>query len=122
MRISLSTVRDRLLNDLGYKCFHSKWFPHLLTADQRKTKVSLAKDMIIILENQKRYHFPNNYTGDESWLLYVITQFSRWVISTENFIEKVAKTTIQKELMEKVIETLISFQKVLNSIIHILLI
>lgn len=97
--ISPTTVVDRLTNELGYKNFHTKWVPHLLNNSQKKQRVDMAKEMLIILENDQRQNFVNIITGDESWFMYVYTQNSQWVISKDDLIEKVAKTNMQKKLM-----------------------
>lgn len=40
--------------------------------------------MLIILRNEKRTHFSNVITGDESWFLYEYCQSSQYVLSKDD--------------------------------------
>lgn len=95
--ISPNTVIDRLVNYLEYKNFHTRWVPHHLSMDQKRNRVECAKSMLAILQNEKRTHFSNIITGDESWFLFEYCQSSQWVISKEDLIEKTRKTNMEKK-------------------------
>ena len=99
LNISPTTVVYRLSNILHYKCLHTMWVPHHLSAIQKKNRTDIAKSMLPLLVNEKRTHFANIYTGDESWFLFEYTQNTQWVISKENLIEKVRKTNFEKKIM-----------------------
>lgn len=75
--ISPNTVIDRLVNHLEYKNFHTRWVPHQLNIEQKKNRVECAKSMLKILRNEKRTHFNNVITGDESWFLFEYFQSSQ---------------------------------------------
>lgn len=99
LNISPTTVIDRLVNILHYKCLHTRWVPHHLSVVQKQNRVNLAKQILPILQNEKRTHYANIYTGDESWFLFEYTQNTQWVLSKENLVEKIPKTNMQKKIM-----------------------
>lgn len=97
--ISPNTVIDRLVNYLEYRNYHTRWVPHHLSIDQKQIRVECAKSMLTILRNEKRTHFSNVITGDESWFLFEYCQSSQWVLSKEDLIEKTRKTNMEKKIM-----------------------
>lgn len=95
--ISPNTVINRLTDDLGYKCYNTRWVPHYLNLDQKRKRVVSAKAMLETLEQQQNFGFHDVITGDESWFLYDYTQGSQWVLSKENVLTRLEKTNMQKK-------------------------
>ena len=59
----------------------------------------MAKEMLQILNMEKRTHFMHVITGDESWFLYEYTQSSQWILSKDELLNRVEKTNMQKKML-----------------------
>jgi [histone H3]-lysine36 N-dimethyltransferase SETMAR len=62
-----STIADRL-NSLGYRRVLARWIPHVLTAANKATRVSICQSLL--LRPRRAQFLANVVTGDESWLRY----------------------------------------------------
>jgi histone-lysine N-methyltransferase SETMAR len=77
--VSPATVGNRLRCDLGMRCCHLRWVPHMLTSPQKAKRAELARSMLAELSTQEPHNFAFVYTGDESWMLYVYPHKTQWI-------------------------------------------
>ena len=64
--VSWSSVQCILTQDLGMRCVAAKFVLHLLTEDQRKSRLTVCQDLKRELENDP-YFLSRVITGDKSW-------------------------------------------------------
>lgn len=55
--------------------------------------------MLTILKNEKRTHFSDVITGDESWFFFEYCRSSQWVFFKDDLIAKTQKTKMEKKIM-----------------------
>lgn len=55
--------------------------------------------MLTILKNEKRTHFSDVITGDESWFFFEYCRSSQWVFFKDDLIAKTQKTNMEKKIM-----------------------
>jgi hypothetical protein len=91
LRISLSTVHDRLVNVLGFLLRHAGWIPHLLTQEITAQRATSSMVMLRILQNLKPMTFPGVSTGEESWFFLEYSQNRVWRLGNENAPAKVSQ-------------------------------
>jgi hypothetical protein len=65
--VSSPTVMNHLSQDLGMKCYHSRWIPHVLDDSQKAEKVHCIRLMLESLDVHIRMNDEYLITGDESW-------------------------------------------------------
>ena len=68
--ISLSTVHLILKKHLKVRKISARWVPHLLTDEQKRQRVKVAKKLLQIFPKYDKKHFANVVTGDETWVHY----------------------------------------------------
>ena len=68
--ISLSTVHLILKKHLKVRKIFAKWVPHLLTDEQNRQRVKVAKEMLQMFQVCDKKQFANVVTGDENWVYY----------------------------------------------------
>jgi hypothetical protein len=73
-----TTVARILHNTLGFSRYQANWVPHLLSDEQKKTRVSISKKMLQILSADEKNNFSHILTGDESWFFYEYPFTSYW--------------------------------------------
>lgn len=99
LKISQSTVMKHLNNSLKFKFKKTKWIPHLLSSENRQQRINLSKQIIEILENNKRDNFYNIITGDQSWFYYRYDPKGRWLFHDEDAYEAPVTTIDRKKIM-----------------------
>ncbi len=57
--------------------------------------------MLTILKNEKRTHFSDVITGDESWFFFEYCRSSQWVFFKDDLIAKTQKTKMEKKITRK---------------------
>ena len=67
--ISLSTVHLILKKHLKVRKISARWVPHLLTDEQKRQRVKVAKKLLQFPKYDKK-QFANVVTGDETWVHY----------------------------------------------------
>ena len=68
--ISLSTVHLILKKHLKVRRIAARWVPHLLTDEQKRQRVKVAKKLLQIFPKYDKKQFANVVTGDETWVNY----------------------------------------------------
>ena len=68
--LSLSTVHHILKKHLKVRKIFARWVPHLLTDEQNRQQVKVAKKMLQIFKTCDKKQFTNVVTGDENWVYY----------------------------------------------------
>ena len=66
--ISLGAAHTILKRDLKMRKICARWIPHLLTDEQKKTRVQCAKKLLKKFPNYNARSFANVVTGDETWV------------------------------------------------------
>jgi hypothetical protein len=66
-RIAKASCLRILQDDLGLKKFDLRWVPPALDASQKGERVTLSHELLAVLGRDRRNHFRNVMTGDESW-------------------------------------------------------
>jgi hypothetical protein len=78
--ISVLTVKDLLIRELGLRKFTRRWVSHSLSAAQKREWVTQSRLMLDLLRQHQAADFKAIATKDESWLCYVYpsrTMFAR---------------------------------------------
>jgi histone-lysine N-methyltransferase SETMAR len=99
LNVSPSTVCDRLTNDLGMKCCHLRWVPHLLSSEQKAKRAEMARSMLNDLREHARTDFLSLFTGDESWMLYAYPYETQWILDGETPEGIACPTQFQRKIM-----------------------
>ena len=68
--ISLSTVHLILKKPLKVRKISARWVPHLLTDEQKRQRVKVAKKLLQMFPKNDKKQFANVVTGDETWVHY----------------------------------------------------
>ena len=68
--ISLSTVHLSLKEHLKVRKISTRWVPHLLTDEQKRQRVKVAKKLLQVYPKYDKKQFANVVTGDETWVYY----------------------------------------------------
>ena len=68
--ISLSTVHLILRKHLKVRKISARWVPHLLTDEQKRQRVKVAKKLLQMFPKYDKKQFANVFTGDETWVHY----------------------------------------------------
>ena len=68
--ISLSTVHLILKKHLKYRKISARWVLHLLTDEQKRQRVKVAKKLFQMFPKYDKKQFANVVTGDETWVHY----------------------------------------------------
>ena len=68
--ISLSTVHLILKKHLKVRKIFVRWVPHLLTDEQNRQRVKVAKKLLQMFQICDKKQFAKVVTGDENWVYY----------------------------------------------------
>ena len=68
--ISLSTVHLILKKHLKVRKISARWVPHLLTDQQKRQRVKVAKKLLQMFPKYDKKQFANVVTCDETWVHY----------------------------------------------------
>ena len=68
--ISLSKVHLILKKHLKVRKIPARWVPHLLTDEQKRQRVKVAKMLLQMFPKYDKKQFANVVTGDETWVHY----------------------------------------------------
>jgi hypothetical protein len=74
--VARETIKLALTKYLNYKKIYFRWIPHALSEDQKKSRVDLAKSMLLILRKDEPKGFQHILTGDKTWLPFFLSQES----------------------------------------------
>ena len=66
--MSLSTVHFILKKDLKVRNIFARWVPHLLTDEQNRQRVLVAKKLLKMFQTYDKKQFANFVPGDENWV------------------------------------------------------
>ena len=69
--ISLSKVHLILKKHLKVRKISARWVPHLLTDEQKRQRVKVAKKLLQMFPKYDKKQFANVVTGDETWVHYL---------------------------------------------------
>lgn len=68
--LSLARVHGILKKHLQLRKINARWIPHLLTDEQKRTRVANAKKLLKMYPKYNKKAFDNFVTGDETWVYY----------------------------------------------------
>ena len=68
--ISLSTVHLILKKHLKVRKISARWVPHLLTDEQKRQRVKVAKKLLQMFPKYDKKQFANDRHSDETWVHY----------------------------------------------------
>jgi hypothetical protein len=68
--ISLPTILNHPHENLGMKCYHLRWIPHLLDDSQKAERVRCPHIMLEALDIHAQTNYRYLMTVDESWMMY----------------------------------------------------
>ena len=68
--LSMGAVHFILRKKLGLKKICARWIPHLLSKEQKVTRVKTAKSLLKIYDNCNERRLADIVTGDETWVYY----------------------------------------------------
>ena len=68
--ISILTVHLILKKHLKVRKISARWMPHLLTGEQNRQEVKVAKKLLQMFPKYDKKHFAYLITGDETWVHY----------------------------------------------------
>jgi hypothetical protein len=65
--VSLSTAKEVLSRELGFRKYARRWVPYLLEEAQKKCPRASAIELLELLPGGEASDFDGTTTGDESW-------------------------------------------------------
>ena len=69
--ISVSTFHLILKKHLKVRKIFARWVPHLLTDEQNRQRVKVAKKVLQMFQTCDKKQFANVVSGDENWVHYL---------------------------------------------------
>jgi histone-lysine N-methyltransferase SETMAR len=90
-RIAKASCLRILHDDLRMKKFKLRWVPHTLDANQKDKRMTLSHELLAVLESDRRNHFRNVITGNESWFFLYYSHESIWVQSRDEVPERITQ-------------------------------
>ena len=66
--VSIGTVHKVLHEELGLRKISARWVPHVLTPEQKKNRVSCARQLLDMFEPNGPKRVSDVVTGDETWI------------------------------------------------------
>jgi hypothetical protein len=96
LRISGATVLNYLYLSIGFKSFHLRWVPPLLTVDLRQKRKDDARAMLPRLHAASRDGWHHFVTADESWFFFDTSPRRMWTLSRDDVATKPRKQTQSK--------------------------
>ena len=69
-KVGISTVHLILKKHLKVRKISARWVPHLLTDEQKRQRVKVAKKLLRMFPKYDKKQFANVVTGDEIWVHY----------------------------------------------------
>ena len=83
-----STVHLILKKHLKVRKISARWVPHLLTDEQKRQRVKVAKKLLQMFPKSDKKQFANVVTGDETWVHYLNPSeriaIRSWPLNTAN--------------------------------------
>jgi hypothetical protein len=73
---------------IGFKSFHLRWVPHLLTDDLRQTRKEHASAMLPFLYAAQCDGWHHLVTADESWFFFNTSPCRMWTLSRDDVATK----------------------------------
>ena len=70
MDVSIGTVHKVLHEELGLRKISARWVPHVLTPEQKKNRVSCARQLLDMFEPNGPKRVSDVVTGDETWIYF----------------------------------------------------
>lgn len=68
--VSIGTVYKVLHEELGLRKISARWVPHVLTPEQKKNRVSCARQLLDLFEPNGPKRITDVVTGDETWIYF----------------------------------------------------
>jgi hypothetical protein len=91
VRTSPSTVKEILRRELGLKKLSRRWFPHLLSDDQKKLLVDASRKLLSLLGIYAEHNFKEIAIDDESWFQYSSYSDSTFAGSRESVVPRIRR-------------------------------
>ena len=99
VHVSHTTVLDHMTNLIGLKFVHLRVHPHLLTKEQMKNRVKLAKVLLRNLSYEESTGYEFVLTGDESWFVFHYPTKEIWIMKGEDIPAYHKNTQYEKKSM-----------------------
>jgi hypothetical protein len=97
------TVLNHLHLSIGFKSYHLRWVPHLLTEDLRQKRKEGARAMLRLLLAAQRDGWHHLVTGDESWFFFDTSPRRTWTLSRDEVATKARQQIQSKKFMFTII-------------------
>jgi histone-lysine N-methyltransferase SETMAR len=68
--VSSSTVHFILKKQLKVRKITARWIPHLLTVEQKRSRVQCARKILKMAQKMEKNNFSDLVTGDETWIYF----------------------------------------------------
>ena len=68
--VSIGTIHKVLHEELGLRKISARWVPHVLTPEQKKNRVSCARQLLDIFGPNGPKRISDIVTGDETWIYF----------------------------------------------------
>ena len=94
--LARETVRLILTRDLGMKKYCSRWIPHVLSAENKASRVRLSANLLSELESGD---ISNVITCDESWFYHEYSPEGRWAKTAEEVAPRAKLSIGSKKTM-----------------------
>jgi hypothetical protein len=88
LSVGYATVLEHLHMSIGFKSFHLRWVPHLLTDDLRQKRKERASAMLPFLDAVQRDGWHHFVTDDEFWFVFNILPRRMWTLSRDDVATK----------------------------------
>jgi hypothetical protein len=103
LRVSHAIMLNHLHLPIGFKSFHLRWVPHLLTEDLCQKQKDDAHAMLPLLHAAQRDGWHHFVTGDESWFFFDTSPHRMWTLSRDDVATKSRQQIQSKKFMFTII-------------------
>lgn len=99
-----STSAHRIVHTiLGKRYVSSRWVPHILTEEQKKRRVALAKEFLAEVQHKGKKYLKNIITADETIVYFFDPETKHesmmWKSPSSPSLQKARRTRSQKKMM-----------------------
>jgi hypothetical protein len=85
--------------------FSRRWDPHLLSHDQKKSRVDASRKLLSLLGMYAEHNFEGIAPSDESWFQYSSDSHSRFAGSRESAVPKIRREISAQKTMFTILFT-----------------
>jgi hypothetical protein len=99
LKVPASMVILHLTTPLNMKSRHFKWIPHILDNDLRTKRLEGARQLLDVLQAQKRCYFQDLIPGDEAWVYLDMKPGTIWLPAGAELPVHVKRTIASQKRM-----------------------